>query len=131
MTAELTRSEKNRKIAEALEPHQSVFDWAIANPKLNKLLRQPSPKGAWILRNLANVLEPCDFYADEPANALVLEAMLSQEDIALHFMKRNGRLQLTLFRGIHGINADAGTEFYGDRKTAICEAFLKWKDANA
>ena len=79
-------------------------------------------------RKIANLLgikhrmQRPDFYTSDEANTLVLDALLAVDGLGLHMMRRDGQLHITMFVDC----CDAGTTFKGDRKTAVCEAFLAW-----
>ena len=122
MTTELTRSEKNKKIAEALEP--------LAKAKLKRSNGVVTTEaGIWTAGAGWNSLPEArvkyfhpafDFYTDEAANAMVLEAMPAVE-LYRHPPDSDA--------GIWRCRPDCGLDdntVHPDRKTAICEAFLKW-----
>ena len=104
MTTELTRSEKNRHIAEAL-------GWAVYPDGFNGYTTQ---------KTLHDKIEALpDFYTDEAANALVLEAM------PLGMVART-----VSGEWISDADSSAGSGTivmrHPERKTAICEAFLTY-----
>lgn len=100
--SDLTKSEKCRRIAEGLG-------------------LGPTPEGLWSRPGKMGRFEvPPDFYTDEAANALVLEAMPSP----------------CLYREAHhnghkwwcrpdNLTGEGKPSIDADRKTAVCEAYLK------
>lgn len=65
------RTEENRRLAEWVEPFSEIKQW-IEDPAHMVYV---SPLGAWIKYG-NGVFGPVDFFASEPANALLLERLL-------------------------------------------------------
>lgn len=112
------KQEKNRRIAEWLELlckcEKDGFGWSIHG--------YGTAEGR--CHKCAKVHDAPDFYADESANAMLLEAMprVRLEHVGKHWV---ATADLCVTVSIHG---DAESE---DRKTVICEAFIKWKESQS
>ena len=73
----MTRDEKNRKIAEALEPFNSLPQSSELGI-LDEIIH--SPKRAWYyIRDKEHQWMPCNFYRSEEANALVRTEVLKNK----------------------------------------------------
>jgi hypothetical protein len=124
----MTKEEKNRKLAEWLEPLSS-----LPNEDDSEEM-QAYESEAWIATfRLSRVTgmhvpswEPRDFYTDEAANALLLDRLLSEgcppDDLPTNFKWAWQWVGQLIMREI---------QFHqnNDRKTAICEAVLKLMEA--
>lgn len=111
----MTNDEKNRAIAEWLEPHEMLPPPREPVIMDNQLV---SLRGAWVCEMGYETGDiptwyPRDFYRDEAANALVLEKL---PEVGLH---RDGEKW-----AIGLVWNQTGWKRYADRKTAICEAAL-------
>lgn len=109
----MTKEEKNRVIAEWLEP--------MVPPLSN---RRPmhcggSPKDAWI-GSADHEWEPSDFFTDESASALILEKMPCPKVMRVHESLWSCSPNWPLIGTPEGIIAG-----HEDRKTCIAEAALK------
>lgn len=117
--SELSRAEKSRKIAESLGGFGLI----------------PCPDGpsgceSYLCRNSKHPGKPVpDFYTSEEANALVTDKLLSLRFALEVWPQACDPRIIVIFRKVIGVGA--GTEYgrghlCADRKTAICEAYLKW-----
>ena len=105
----MSNIENNRKIAEWLEPFETLPP--------NSLTGAHSPKNAWIdnwYDNVTREWQPVDFYIDEEANAMLLDAM----PLGTNVWHLPNMWSVESFT--REVLADSP-----DRKTAICEAFIK------
>lgn len=110
----MTRDEKNRFIAEALGWKGIIVSAGVSFKEGTLLGLDPSEKHG--------PYHPLpDFYTSEEANALVLEAM---KPVSVHLYKSFTQVRK---------NEIEDKPNYGplsqdnDRKAAICEAFIEWK----
>ncbi len=112
-----THDENNRLIGEHFEPFATLPQSSELGV-LDDLIR--SPKGFWYyFRDEEHEWTPCNFYHDEAANAQVLEALPASQISFNPEMK------------VWTVLADAWNHGYTfienhDRRTAICEAAVKW-----
>lgn len=132
----MTKDEKNRQIAEGL------FGWKMIegyHPEIDGPRSDPGRwhlRRRWILDGKPMACEECgdfpDFHTDEAANALVLEKM-PRGQVSFHPAKfyLDGKLK-TESHWVCLPNFVDDKYLYvsnPDRKTAICEAALKFIDA--
>lgn len=107
----MNKDEKNRKIAELLG-HRVTSTGNI----------MWMPEGS-----IAPML---DFYSDDSANAMLLEAMGSagvRLQFETHSRTKVWSVWVYIPRGTSGMSVLDEMAIDPDRRTAICEAFLKWK----
>lgn len=117
------RDANNRRIAEWLEPMPTAWTGHILDVKPSVWIPVYSARG--------NYWKAPDFYTDESANAMLLDAMNTVRQgkgIACSVHLEGESINVYVDQYSYWRLSRVGHGFSSDRKTAIASAFIAWKE---